>query len=117
MTAGLIVAAIKLISGAAIHWQGCAPSVRQRIYFANHTSHLDAVLLWAALPPEVRKLTRPVAARDYWMAGPVRRHLAINVFNAVLIEREKVTPHDNPVDHLLDALGHTHSLILFPEGG
>ena len=53
---------------------------RQRIYFANHTSHLDALVLWAALRPEVRSLTRPVAARDYWTADPVRRHLATCVF-------------------------------------
>jgi 1-acyl-sn-glycerol-3-phosphate acyltransferase len=116
MTAEFIVALVKLISGASVRWQGCSPDISQRVYFANHTSHLDAVVLWAALPPEVRSLARPVAARDYWMANRLRRYLAIDVFNSVLIEREKISAHDNPVDHLLEALGQTHSLILFPEG-
>jgi len=112
----LIVTLVRLISGANVRWIGCAPDVRQRVYFANHTSHLDAIVLWASLPAEVRSLTRPVAARDYWVKGKVRPYLAMRVFNAVLIEREKISPHDNPVDHLVEALGQRHSLIIFPEG-
>ena len=117
MTAELIVFFVRLISGATTRWHGCGPSECQRVYFANHTSHLDAVVLWAALPPQVRLLARPVAARDYWQASALRRHLAQDIFNAVLIEREKISAHDNPVDHLVEALGEKHSLILFPEGG
>ncbi len=117
MTAALIVTLVRLISGANVRWNGCVPETRQRIYFANHTSHLDAAVLWSALPPEVRTITRPVAARDYWVAGRLRLYLATNVFNAVLVEREKISAHDNPIDHLIEALGQTHSLIMFPEGG
>jgi len=117
MTAALIVTLVRLISGANVRWNGCVPETRQRIYFANHTSHLDAAVLWSALPPEVRAFTRPVAARDYWVAGKLRLYLATKVFNAVLVEREKISAHDNPIDHLLEALGQTHSLIMFPEGG
>jgi len=36
---------------------------QQRIYFANHQSHLDWVLIWAALPHDLRAGTRPIAAR------------------------------------------------------
>jgi len=117
MTAELIVTLVRLISGANVRWNGCLPETRQRIYFANHTSHLDAAVLWSALPPEVRTFTRPVAARDYWVASKLRLYLATKVFNAVLVEREKISAHDNPIDHLLEALGQTHSLIMFPEGG
>ena len=45
---------------------GLEPAPRQRMYFANHSSHLDAVVLWAALPAAARALTSPVAGRDYW---------------------------------------------------
>jgi 1-acyl-sn-glycerol-3-phosphate acyltransferase len=112
---GVIVTLVKLISGANVRWSGCSADARQRVYFANHTSHLDAAVVWAALPPEVRSVTRPVAARDYWIKGKVRPYLA-KVFNAVLIERERVTAHDNPIDHLVQALGQMHSIIIFPEG-
>lgn len=117
MTAELIVALVRLISGANVRWNGCVPEIRQRIYFANHTSHLDAAVLWSALPAEVRTFTRPVAARDYWVASRLRLYLATKVFHAVLVEREKISAHDNPIDHLIEALGQTHSLIMFPEGG
>ena len=104
--------------GTGIHarWFGCEPATRQRIYFANHTSHLDAAVLWSALPANVRALTRPVAARDYWTRGRLRPFLANRVFNAVLIERKKPTPHDNPLEAMLAALGRNCSLIVFPEG-
>ena len=91
---------------------------RQRVYFANHSSHLDALVLWAALSPDLRARTRPVAARDYWDAGPVRRRLAAGVLRAVLIDRRGVCAHArNPLDPLLAALADGRdSLLLFPEG-
>jgi len=116
MTADLMVVLARLISGATARWTGCAPDPRQRIYFANHTSHLDALVLWAALPPEIRTLTRPVAARDYWLAGKLRRHVAEKIFRAILIERKRPTINDNPVAQILEAMGGAYSIIIFPEG-
>ncbi len=116
MTADLMVALARLISGATARWSDCAPDTRQRIYFANHTSHLDALVLWAVLPREIRVLTRPVAARDYWLAGRLRRHVAEKIFHAILIERKKPTVHDNPIAQILEAMGDTGSIIIFPEG-
>lgn len=118
MVAGLI----RLVTGAQARWKGTDPvrpdgSVPQRIFFANHTSNLDAPVIWASLPTQVRRVTRPVAARDYWDAGPVRRHVANDVFRAVLIERLKVTRSNNPLVAMAAALDAGDSLILFPEGG
>jgi len=107
----------KFISGANARWVGCEPDVRQRVYFANHSSNLDALVIWSALPPDVRALARPVAARDYWIKTKWRRYLANQIFHAVLIERKKPTAHDNPLKAMLEALGDRHSLIIFPEGG
>jgi 1-acyl-sn-glycerol-3-phosphate acyltransferase len=113
----LVITVAKLVSGSNIRWQGCEPNVRQRVYFANHTSNLDALVIWAALPAAVRDLTRPVAARDYWVNNWVRRYLANQVFNALLIERKKPTKSNNPLTDMLKALDEKHSLIIFPEGG
>lgn len=117
MMTALMVAVAKLVSGATARWTGCSPNTRQRIYFANHTSHLDALVLWSVLPPALRALTRPVAARDYWTAGRFRQRIAENVFHAVLIERNKPTVRNNPLEVMLAALGEKYSLIVFPEGG
>lgn len=86
------------------------------VFFANHSSHLDFVAIWAALPPEIRRLTRPVAGRDYWEKTRLHRWLALRVFNALLIERQHVTLATNPLQPMLSALDAGQSLIVFPEG-
>lgn len=116
VAASTLAAIARLISGASVRWVDCDPDTCQRIYFANHTSHLDALVLWSSLPRPVRNLTRPVAAKDYWDAGPIRRYLSKQVFDALLIDRTKIKVHNSPVDMLLRAIGDTHSLIVFPEG-
>jgi 1-acyl-sn-glycerol-3-phosphate acyltransferase len=86
------------------------------ILFANHSSHLDFAVIWAALPSELRHRVRPVAGRDYWEKTAVRRWLAGHVFRAVLIERQKVTVATNPLEPMVAALDAGDSLIVFPEG-
>ena len=106
----------KLLSGASVRWVDCQPETCQRVYFANHTSHLDALVLWSSLPKPVRVLTRPVAARDYWEKSAFRRYIAGSL-NALLIDRENIKVHQSPVEMMLRAIGDTYSLIVFPEGG
>lgn len=89
---------------------------RPCIVFANHSSHLDFAVIWAALPGEFRSRTRPVAGRDYWGKSLPRRWLAGNFFNALLIERKNVTVANNPLKTMLAALDAGDSLIVFPEG-
>lgn len=115
-TAEVVAGLARFISGSRPRWVGCRPEPKQRIYFANHTSHLDAVVLWALLPPALRARTRPVAARDYWLAGPIRRHLALRAFRAVLVDRVPMF-QQHPLEELHTALACGDSLILFPEGG
>ena len=112
----LLVGAMKLLVGAYPRWEGCLPSDAQRIYFANHTSHIDTLAIWSALPSSMRAATRPVAAKDYWNKGTLRRHLAIGVLNAVLIERSRQDRQSDPLQPLSETLEHGHSLIIFPEG-
>ena len=96
---------------------GTDPIDRQRVYFANHTSNLDAAVLWASLPVSIREKTRPVAAKDYWTGSALRRWLANEVFRALLIERRKVTAENNPLREMIAVLDAGESLIIFPEGG
>ncbi|MDE0935666.1 MAG: lysophospholipid acyltransferase family protein [Pirellulales bacterium] len=115
VTVPVLAALAKVLSGATVRWIGCEPDACQRIYFANHTSHLDALVLWASLPKNIRNLTRPVAAVDYWQSGPVRRYMA-TVFNVLLIDRKKIKVHNSPIDMMLREIGDVNSLIVFPEG-
>jgi len=113
-----IITLVRLLTGVRARWLGANPSdaAAQRVYFANHTSHLDAVALWSSLPDALRRHTRPVAAQDYWTSGLVRPYLARHVLNAVLVERQRISVKNNPLAPMLDALDAGDSLIIFPEG-
>jgi 1-acyl-sn-glycerol-3-phosphate acyltransferase len=78
----------RLMCGTSVQWCCDPHETRPRIYFANHSSHLDFVVIWSSLPARARTLARPVAARDYWMRSAIRRYLAADVFNAVFVERQ-----------------------------
>lgn len=92
LTGWLLLGIVRLLTGAQARWYGCPPKAEQRIYFANHQSHADLVMIWAALPEELRSITRPIAARDYWANTPVKRWITTEVFNAVYVERAATTP-------------------------
>jgi 1-acyl-sn-glycerol-3-phosphate acyltransferase len=94
---------------------GCTAESVQRIYFANHTSHIDTLAIWAALPMRLRLHTHPVAALDYWGRG-FRRYMATRALQAVLIDRARDNRTTDPLEPLIEALSAGKSLILFPEG-
>ena len=114
--AGLITGFTRFITGAQARWIGCAPESVQRIYFANHASHADFVLIWASLPPSLRRATRPVAGADYWGHGAFKQYLIHDVLRGVLIERDPKTRRDDPIGTIVGALDGGDSLIVFPEG-
>ena len=106
---------IRVLTGSQARWVGCPPKAEQRIYFANHQSHADLLLIWAALPRDLRGLTRPIAARDYWTRTAFREWITTRVFNAIYVSRERSATED-PLEPLVNALDRGDSVILFPEG-
>jgi 1-acyl-sn-glycerol-3-phosphate acyltransferase len=113
-----VAALARLASGPSVHCVEDRPCRGQCIFFANHGSHLDFVVLWAVLPKDLRGRTRPVAARDYWEAGRLRQYMATRVFRAVLVDRQggSLAQLRAQLDQLMEALAAGDSLILFPEG-
>jgi 1-acyl-sn-glycerol-3-phosphate acyltransferase len=110
-----VIGLARFLVGGHPRWIGTEPSQAQRIYFANHGSHLDTILLWAAIPEALRPSTHPVAAADYWGKGTVRRWIALQMLNAVLVNRSREGEGD-PLVPLEAELQRGHSLIIFPEG-
>jgi 1-acyl-sn-glycerol-3-phosphate acyltransferase len=106
---------IRVLTGAQARWYGCPPKAEQRIYFANHQSHADLVMIWAALPAELRNVTRAIAARDYWTRTPFKQWITTAVFNVIYVSRDRSADED-PLEPLIDALTNGDSIILFPEG-
>ncbi len=121
---------VRVLTGAQARWHGCPPKVEQRIYVANPQSHADLVLIWAALPQELRNITRPIAAKDYWTKTPLKKWITTAVFNAVYVDRggtrpvsgaeagdiPPAEPAADPLAPLVEALDSGDSIILFPEG-
>lgn len=116
LVAALIIGFVCLLTGAQAFWRGGRPNAAQRIFFANHASHGDFVLLWASLPPWLRRHTRPVAGADYWNKSALRRFIGGRVFRAVLIDRERKEESSDPIEQMVAALANGDSLIIFPEG-
>ena len=114
-TAGLIALLARLLTAVRGIWHGTDPQDKQRIYYANHASHGDSVLIWTVLPPRIRDTTRPVAGSDYWERGWLRQFIGRSVFNSVLIERATGS-QSNPLAPVLQSLDEGASLIFFPEG-
>jgi 1-acyl-sn-glycerol-3-phosphate acyltransferase len=106
---------IRILTGAQARWLGCPPKAEQRIYFANHQSHADLVMIWAALPLELRSVTRAIAAKDYWTKTPFKHWLTSAVFNVIYVTRDRTSDED-PLEPLFEALNNGDSIILFPEG-
>ena len=106
---------VRLMTGSQARWYGCPPKAEQRIYFANHQSHVDLVMIWAALPKELRAHTRAIAAKDYWTKTPFKKWLTSAVFNVIYVSRDRSSDED-PLEPLFQALDHGDSIILFPEG-
>jgi 1-acyl-sn-glycerol-3-phosphate acyltransferase len=115
MMGWVLLGFVRLLTGAQARWLGCPPKAEQRIYFANHQSHADLVLMWAALPEELRSITRPIAARDYWTTSAFKLWITTKVFNAIYVDRARIGDHD-PLEPLINALTNGDSIILFPEG-
>lgn len=115
LTGWFLLGLIRVLTGAQARWHGCPPKAEQRIYFANHQSHADLVMIWAALPRELRSVTRAIAARDYWTKTPFKQWITTEVFNVIYVSRER-TADEDPLEPLLEALAHGDSIILFPEG-
>ena len=116
IVAHLITGFTRLLTGAQARWIGCAPVHAKRVYFGNHASHADFVLIWSALPGELRRRTRPVAGSDYWLKGPTRRYLINKVLNGVLVDREPKDRASDPIEVMARAIEAGDSLIIFPEG-
>ncbi len=116
LVASVINGVARTVTGARVRWRGCTPAPVRRVYFGNHRSHADFILIWSSLPPAIRKLTRPVAGADYWDRGGLRGYLIHRVFRGVLVDREVKQRSVDPIATMAGALDAGASLIIFPEG-
>ena len=105
----------RLITGAqGVHWKDCPPLPEQRIYFANHQSHFDIVLIWAAFRTSC--VPRPAPSRRARLLGQERLS---DLADECRLQRDLRQPHarqpeEDPLEPLVEALGHGDSWSSFP---
>ncbi|MBP1859027.1 lysophospholipid acyltransferase family protein [Rhizobium herbae] len=116
IAAAAVVLFARAITAVRAIWPEEGLPSRPCVYFANHSSHGDFVLVWAVLPPRLRHLARPVAGAEYWLKSKLSAFIGRDVFNAVLIERERENRTQDPIELMTTAIDDGSSLILFPEG-
>jgi 1-acyl-sn-glycerol-3-phosphate acyltransferase len=109
-------AAAWVLTGMRAIWREKPQAQGPRVYFANHRSHIDLVLVWGVLPASERGRARPVAAADYWNRDMLRRYFGNEVFRGVLIERDRDKRVRDPIADMAAALDEGSALIVFPEG-
>ena len=85
------------------------------VLVANHTSHLDALLLASALPRKLRRVVLPIAAGDTFFDTPTVAAFAAWCLNALPLWRKNAGRH--ALDQLRQRLlAEPCGYILFPEG-
>jgi len=88
----------------------------QFILIANHSSHLDTISLLSLFPLNRLRKIRPVAAADYFERNAFVSTMTKTLFNILPIARKNITPENNPLRRMREAIEAGESLIIFPEG-
>ncbi len=98
----------KLLFRVEITGAGRVPSVGAVILASNHASDLDAGLVAAASPRQLKFLAKAELFRKPWLARLVGR------LGAVAVERG--TADLGAIRSMLSLLGDGHAVLVFPEG-
>ena len=91
------------------------PRTAPFVMIANHSSHLDALTLGAALPWHLRQRAFPIAAGDVFFQTKAASFFSALALNALPMWRKRCGTH--ALDELRERLvGEPAIYILFPEG-
>jgi 1-acyl-sn-glycerol-3-phosphate acyltransferase len=106
---------LRLYHRLTVHGAAHLPARPPFVLIGNHTSHLDAVTLAAALPWRLRAAAFPIAAGDVFFETPAASLFSAMMLNALPMWRKKCGSH--AMQELRDRLhGDPAIYILFPEG-
>lgn len=112
---------VLLVIGLNVRNRERLPGSGPAIIAANHTSHLDTLVLMSLFPLSMLDKLRPVAAADYFLRTPAMAWFSRVIMGIIPIERQPPRPSRNTdVEALFAepaaALARGEIVILFPEG-
>lgn len=85
------------------------------IFVANHSSHLDTLLVLSVLPPRFRHASIVAAGADYFFDRGWKAVVSAGLLGAIPMERQRVNRQSSEM--AADRLAEGWNLIIFPEGG
>ena len=91
------------------------PQAGAFILAANHSSHADTAVIFAALERKMRKRVVAAAAQDYFFDNGLRQFVSRLLFNTIPVPRNAFGSID-PLRHVIRALREGYGVLLFPEG-
>lgn len=113
---GGLRAGLRLFHRLKVHGLENLPATPSFVMAANHASHLDALVLGAALPLAWRDHVFPIAAGDIFFQKRGIAALTTSLLNALPVWRRRAGAHE--VQTLRQRLVEEQCIyILFPEGG
>lgn len=105
----------EFLTGADVIGRQHLPTRGPAIIAANHTSHVDTLMLLTVFPARLMGRLRPVAAADYFLRGPVIGWFSRTLVGIVPIDRAGRSQKD-VLAPAREALAAGDIVIIFPEG-
>ena len=107
----------KLWNRLEVHRLENVPASPPFVITANHSSHLDALVIASALSLRWRDQISPLAAGDYFFSSKTRAGLSAAILNALPIWRQRHRGQRHELGDLRDRLREQSAIyIVFPEG-
>ena len=105
----------RFLTGADVIGRERLPTAGPAIVVANHTSHVDTLLLLSIFPARILGRVRPVAAADYFLRGPMIGWFSRTLVGIVPVVRTHAL-HEDVLGPARAALAAGDIVIVFPEG-
>lgn len=104
------------MTGADVANRERLPLKGPAIVAANHSSHVDTLLLLAIFPSKALRRVRPAAAADYFLRDPVIGWFSRRVIGIVPVARAKAGTGEDVLAPAREALAAGDIVVVFPEG-
>lgn len=111
----LLFPALHVVAPLTVTGREHLPGAQPVIFAANHSSHLDAPAVLAALPWSLCRRVCVAAAADYFFTNPVKGALVSAALNAFPFER-KGPGCETSLAEAQRLLAAGQSVLIFPEG-
>ena len=105
----------RFLTGADVIGREHLPTTGPAIIAANHSSHVDTLLLLTIFPSRLMPKLRPLAAADYFLKGPLMSWFSRNLVGIVPVHRGGLAGED-VLAPAREALAAGAIILMFPEG-